>query len=214
MTTDTTTETINETTPMVTEEVHTEATTEHVEAQQEAETQETQTEESTPTEFTEQNQSEHIAKTFDLDLDFENFTVPEERATAIRNLMSDIKAKTWMATLKDWVAAEGQVYYPFGEQTEMGETPAKRIHWEAGHALETLELINDGVDTEIKIEGKKYLTLQKLPKGDEILLSQFNPEFTSKFKALETELHASLKVFLKAKAEKTKAFQERFKKQS
>lgn len=153
-----------------------------------------------------------IAKTFDLDIDFDNYNVAEERANKIRGLLSEVKAKTWMASLKDWVEAEGQTYYPFGEQTEMGVTPAKRIAWESGHVLETLELINDGVDTEIKIENKRYLCLQKLPKGDEILLSHFNPDHTPKFTALEAELHAHLKVFLKAKADKQKAFQERFKK--
>lgn len=154
----------------------------------------------------------YLSKTYDLDIDFDTFSVTEKRAASIRKLLSDVKAKTWMASLKDWVDAEGQAYYPYGEQTEMGETPSKRIAWEAGHALEVLELINDGVDTEVKIEGKRYLCLQKLPKGDELLLSHFNPEFTSKFISLEAELHANLKVFLKAKSDKQKAFQERFKK--
>ncbi len=154
----------------------------------------------------------YLTKTYDLDIDFDTFSVSEKRAASIRKLLSDVKAKTWMASLKDWVDAEGQVYYPYGEQTEMGETPSKRIAWEAGHVLENLELINDGVDTEVKIDGKRYLCLQKLPKGDELLLSHFNPEFTSKFISLEPELHANLKVFLKAKSDKQKAFQERFKK--
>lgn len=154
----------------------------------------------------------YSVKTFDIDVDFDTYEVTEKRAASIRALLTDVKAKTWLASLKDWVDAEGQVYYPYGEQTEMGEAPSKRIAWEGDHALASLEVINDGVDTELRIEGKRYLSLQKLPKGDELLLSHFNPEFTEKFAALETELHANLKVFLKAKADKQKAFQEKFKK--
>lgn len=154
----------------------------------------------------------YVAKNFDIDIDFDNYSVSEKRAESIRYLIQQVKGKTWLASLKDWIDAEGQDYYPYGEQTEMGETPSKRIAWESGHALETLEIINDGVDTEIKIDGKRYISLQKLPKGDELLLSQFNPDYTEKFLALENELHANLKIFLKAKADKQKAFQERFKK--
>lgn len=154
----------------------------------------------------------YTPKTFDIDIDFDNFTVSEKRADSIRALLANVKSKTWLASIKDWVDAEGQAYYPYGEQTEMGQVPSKRIAWEASHVLETLELINEGVDTEIRIEGKRYLALQKLPKGDELLMSQFNPELSQKFSDLEAELHANLKVFLKAKADKQKAFQEKFKK--
>ncbi len=153
-----------------------------------------------------------LEKVFDLDVDFENYSVTEKRANLIRDQLTAIKAKAWLASLCDWISAEGQVYYPYGEQTQMGEAPQKRIAWEPEHALHTLEVIYDGLDTELRIEGKKFLSLQKLPKGDEILLSHYNPSLTSKFNTLEVELHANLKVFTKAKADKQKAFQERFKK--
>lgn len=155
---------------------------------------------------------EYTPKTFDIDIDFDNFTVSEKRADSIRALLANVKAKAWLSSIKDWVDAEGQVYYPYGEQTEMGQVPSKRIAWEAGHPLEALELINEGVDTEIRIGTKRYLSLQKLPKGDELLLSQFNPDLSLKFSEIEAELHSHLKVFLKAKADKQKAFQEKFKK--
>lgn len=166
----------------------------------------------TPTEAVAEEAPVYVTKNFDIDIDFENYSVSEKRAESIRHLIQQVKNKTWLTSLKDWIDAEGQAYYPYGEQTEMGEAPSKRIAWESGHSLETLEIINDGVDTEIRIEGKRYLSLQKLPKGEEILLSQFNPDYTDKFLALEEELHTNLKVFLKTKSDKQKAFQERFKK--
>lgn len=164
------------------------------------------------TETTQEEVPAYSVKTFDIDVDFDTYTVSEKRADSIRAMLSNVKAKTWLSSLRDWIEAEGQAYYPYGEQTEMGETPCKRIAWEEGHPLATLEVINDGVDTEIRIEGKRYLSLQKLPKGDELLLSNFNPDLTSKFSEFETELHSHLKVFLKVKADKQKAFQEKFKK--
>jgi hypothetical protein len=179
-------------------------------------TEQSATEESPAVEATAEETKEaapaYTPKTFDIDIDFDSYTVSEKRAESIRALLVNIKEKTWLASLKDWVEAEGQAHYPYGEQTEMGEAPGKRIAWEAEHTLQQLEIINDGVDTEIRIEGKRYVSLQKLPKGDELLLSHFNPEMSTKFAEIEVELHANLKVFLKAKADKQKAFQEKFKK--
>ena len=155
--------------------------------------------------------------TFDIEIDFENYTVPEDRAAAIRQEISQIKDKSWIASLSDWIMAEGQIYTPFGEQAELGGNqdlapPIKRIAWEEGHVLSSLEIIYDSIETEIKIGGKAFFAFQKLPKGDEILVSRYNTDLLNDFNALETELYENLKVFLKVKTDKSKAFQERFKK--
>ena len=57
-----------------------------------------------------------------------------------------------------------------------------------------------------------FFSLQNLPKGDELLISHYNPEVAENFANLENELHENIKVYLKAKSERTKAFQDRFKK--
>jgi hypothetical protein len=155
-------------------------------------------------------------KKFDIEIDFENYTVPEERALEIRAEVAAIKTKSWLANLSDWVAAVGSVYLPYGEQAalpgaEIG-TPQKRIAWEEGHVLKDLEIICDDIESEVRIGGQKFVSLQRLPKGEDFIVSHYNTELLLKFNELETELHEQLKTYLKAKSEKQKAFQDRFKK--
>jgi hypothetical protein len=141
---------------------------------------------------------------FPIDIDFETYEVPKDKADLIRRDLETIKTKTWLGDLFSWVKEKGDDFQ-ISEQSDLIDgQPAKKLNWPADHILFPLELILDGTILEIKTNTKSFLVLQQFPKSEEILVSQFNPEQTQAFNELEIKLQEELKLYAKAKSEKTK----------
>jgi hypothetical protein len=146
---------------------------------------------------------------FAIDIDFETYEVPAPKAETLRNDLAILKKITWLHDLFAWVKEKGDDYQN-SEQNELIEaTFAKRLKWEDNHVLSSLELILEASDLEIIISRKKFAILQQLPKGEEILVSYYNPLEKENFETLQGFLQNELKVFSKAKAERNKLIQEK-----
>jgi hypothetical protein len=146
---------------------------------------------------------------FAIDIDFETYEVPAPKAETLRNDLAILKKITWLHDLFAWVKEKGDDYQN-SEQNELIEaTFAKRLKWEDNHVLSSLELILEASDLEIIISRKKFAILQQLPKGEEILVSYYNPLEKENFETLQGFLQNELKLFSKAKAERNKLIQEK-----
>jgi hypothetical protein len=177
-------------------------------------------EENVPTTDAKENPS--IEPQYAVDIDFETYEVPQEKAHRIREELALLKNKSSLGDLFDWVQSAGEFYYPDKEKNSDGGAsqeeliaegdPVKRVKWDESSPLANLVIYHDGIECEIHIKEKKFCAFQKLPKANEILISHFESTLMPDFLNFEEELSKDLKAYAKAKAEKAKAFQEKFNK--
>lgn len=161
--------------------------------------------------MTQKNENPHfdLEGAFPIDVDFDTYEVPPERAQSIREDLVTIKNKTWLSDLFAWVKEKGESFQN-AEQSDLVEgLPAKRITWPVGHGLESLQLILDGTLLELSMSGETYLMLQQFPKSDDVLVTHYNSDLAEGFAAVENNLQEELKVFSKSKSEKAKLLSEK-----
>ena len=157
-----------------------------------------------------ENPTYDLEGAFPIDVDFETYEVPAERAQSIRQDLQEIKSKTWLSGIFGWIKEKG---HPIPSEDLLGgESPGKELRWPEDHSLKELVLTLDGTIVEVSLTGKNFLVLQQFPKSEEILISHYNSSLAESFIAIELALQEELKTFTKTKAEKAKAFAAKFEK--
>lgn len=147
---------------------------------------------------------------YSLDIDFETYVVPEDRAGLIREQIKTFKEKAWLQDAFDWVKAVGENFNPHADAGELlSENSAQKLRLSNESGEHFVELILDGSDLEIRPNSESFLICQKLPKGDELLISFFAPECLDAYTRIENLLHSEVRAFTKGKSEKSKLIQEK-----
>lgn len=177
---------------------------------------------------------EEIFEPYSLEIDFENYTVPEKRAQHIRDQVTALKQKSWLSDAFEWVNNVGEEFDPEAAEAVATESKssslfsdrkAKRVSIKkllensstssessevsTEPVILTSEFILEGTELVLKIENRNFLVCQKLPKGDEILISHYNNEQLETFTLCEDLYQSAIKGYTKSKAEKNKLIQEK-----
>ena len=139
------------------------------------------------------------------EIDFENYSVPAERATELRAILAKIKETSLIPDLRFLVQELGVQTQNHANKKDLFDDEKVQVF---EHAPGRIEL--RGHDLEFHINDKRVLLVTFLPKGDEFLILGFEDTAAEQIFELGTSMKEHVTKAKKAKSDRQAAFRSKF----
>jgi len=162
-----------------------------------------------------------------LDVDFENYSVPEERKSQIKAIMDLVRAENWLPDLKTLVHELGVAVEDPDKDSDLFsklESKLKRFTIDADsvfpankefpdrifHPACGLSIESDGVELKVSFEKVPLLEFAFLPKSNEVAIYYVNEDEFEFLKGKMAELENFLKQAKSSKSARSAEWKARF----
>jgi hypothetical protein len=150
-----------------------------------------------------------------MDIDFENYSVEEGRASEIRSVVERLRQESWVADLRLLLAELGSDESDESQANAalpglLKEADARVYHAPAEHPAHGLLLSLQGSELKVFYNGQSLLEITTLPKGSEYAIFYLNEARFDEFAQLMSSLSDEFKRARSAKSERAAAFKNRF----
>lgn len=149
-----------------------------------------------------------------MNIDFENYSVEEERAKEIRGLVKNIKEQNWVEALKYLVEELGQVEVESGKQTGLdllADHKVKVYRPNIENFDASAEIVLSGSELKLLLSGSSILEVNFLPKNDDYIVFYLDASKWELMQKLVSALQNQVTAAKQVKAERQAAFKAKFK---